>query len=73
MTISTPEHDVEGVIDHDHDYHTMNTRWDTYSVRFIMYLRWWCFLSSAFNDMITIMYVSEVCSVKINTEHSACC
>ena len=73
MIISTPEHDVEGVIDHDLDYHTMNTCWDTCSVRFIMYLRWWCFPSSAFNDMITIMYVGEVCSVKINTEHSACC
>ena len=32
MTISTSEHDVEGVIDHDHDYHTMNTCWGTCSV-----------------------------------------
>lgn len=27
--ISTPEHDAEGVIHYDHDYHTTNTHWGT--------------------------------------------
>ena len=65
MIISTPEHDVEGVIDHDHDYHTMNTRWGTCSDLT-------CTCAAATSAYNAIMYVAEVCSVKY-CECSTCC